>query len=144
MLYYYICGGAVKLSISVVEEMIEIIESNLPDALSLEEISQYVGYSPYYCSVKFHEITGITMKSYIANRKLFFAVKELTESRLRITDIALRYGFSSQSAFTHAFVNTFGCTPKQCRKGQNKVKICKPFDRIIIKNKEKGWRITNA
>jgi AraC family of transcriptional regulator, multidrug resistance transcriptional activator len=109
------------LSTHVVEKMIELIEDHLTDTPSLTEISNHVGYSPFYCSAKFHQITGITIRSYIANRKLSLAVMELKKTDCRITDISLKYGFSSQAAFTHAFVNAFGCTPLQCRRSRDSV-----------------------
>ncbi len=38
-----------------IQKMICWIEENLTENPSLQEMSRQVGYSPYYCSVKFHE-----------------------------------------------------------------------------------------
>lgn len=104
------------MSQQVIVKMINWIENNLTQKVSLDEMSKHVGYSSYYCSVKFHEMTGSTLKSYIASRRLSAAATQLKQTRLRIIDIALTYGFSSQEAFTRAFANVYGCTPSQYRK----------------------------
>lgn len=99
-----------------IQKMINWIEDNLVDNPSLLEMSKEIGYSPYYCSSKFHEIVGITIKSYIAGRKLAKATLEIRDTKERILDIAIKYGYSSQEALTRAFTNAYGCTPAAYRK----------------------------
>lgn len=96
--------------------MIDWLEAHLTDNPSLWEMSRQIGYSPYYCSSHFHEITGMTFKSYVAGRRLAMAALEIRDTNARILDIAMKYGFSSQEALTRAFVNAFGCTPAAYRK----------------------------
>lgn len=95
------------------------IESNLNEEPSLEGISRHVGYSSFYCSVKFHEMTGMTIKKYISSRKIALAAESLINSDLKIIDIAIRHGFSSHEAFTRAFTGFFNCSPLQYRKRFN-------------------------
>lgn len=99
-----------------VQNMIDWLEAHLTDNPSLWEMSRQIGYSPYYCSSHFHEITGMTFKSYVAGRRLTMAALEIRDTDARILDIAMKYGFSSQEALTRAFVNAFGCTPAAYRK----------------------------
>lgn len=99
-----------------VQNMIDWLEAHLTDNPSLWEMSRQIGYSPYYCSSHFHEITGMTFKSYVAGRRLAMAALEIRDTDARILDIAMKYGFSSQEALTRAFVNAFGCTPAAYRK----------------------------
>lgn len=94
-----------------IQKLIDWIEDNLCENPSLIEISKQIGYSPYYCSVRFHEITGMTIKSYIAGRRLALAALAIRDTDDRIIDIAIRYGYSSQEALTRAFSAAFGCTP---------------------------------
>ena len=100
----------------VVQKMIDWIEENLDKEPKLLVMSKHIGYSPYYCSIKFHEVTGRTLKNYITGRKLARAALEIRDSRERILDIALKYGFSSQEALTRAFVSAYGCTPAVYRR----------------------------
>lgn len=99
-----------------VQKMINWIEAHLTDNPSLLEMSEQIGYSPYYCSSHFHEITGMTFKSYVAGRRLAMAALEIRDTKARILDVAIKYGFSSQEALTRAFMNAFGCTPAAYRK----------------------------
>lgn len=77
--------------------MINWIEAHLTENPSLLELSRQIGYSPYYCSSRFHEITGMTFKSYVAGRQLTLAALEIRDSQARILDIALKYGYSTGS-----------------------------------------------
>lgn len=96
--------------------MIYWLEDKLPDNPSLLDMSKQIGYSPYYCSTKFHEIVGMTIKSYIAGRRLAKATLEIRDTKERILDIAIKNGYSSQEALTRAFVNAYGCTPAVYRR----------------------------
>ena len=99
-----------------IQKMIEWIEEHLEENPSLLLMSQQIGYSPYYCSNKFHEIVGMTLKSYIAGRRLAKATLEVRDTKQRILDIAIKYGYSSQEALTRAFMSAYGCTPAAYRR----------------------------
>ena len=99
-----------------VQQMIDWLEEHLGETAVLMELSRGVGYSPYYCSSQFHAITGMTLKAYLAGRRLSLASLEIRDTDHRLVDIALKYGFSSQQAMTRAFVYAFHCTPAAYRK----------------------------
>ena len=104
------------MSVKTIENMVNWVEENLEECPSLEEMSDFVGYSPCYCSTKFHEYVGVSFKDYILKRKLSMAAMALQKSNYRIIDIAIQYGFSSHEAFTRAFVRVYGYTPFRYRK----------------------------
>ncbi len=123
------------MSVNAIETMVEWIENNIMNHVTLSEMSHVVGYSPYYCSVKFHEVVGITFKQYVAKRRMSLAAEDVIKTDKKFLDIALTYGFSSQEAFTRAFSSEYGCTPYQFRK--------KAPDSIAPPNEEQGvikWR----
>jgi len=99
-----------------VQEMIDWIESHLLEGFSLERLGRHMGYSPYYCSFKFHQMTGITIKKYISLRKIFLASEALKRSEAKMIDIAFHYGFSTQESFSRAFKRAFGISPTDFRK----------------------------
>lgn len=109
-----------------VQNMINWVEAHLADNPTLMEMSRQIGYSPYYCSSHFHEITGMTFKSYVAGRRLALAALEIRDTNARIFDIAVKYGFSSQEALTRAFMNAFGCTPAAYRKNPVPITLSTP------------------
>lgn len=99
-----------------IQTMVDWIENNLSEFPTLLGMSEHIGYSPYYCSTKFHQIVGITIKSYVAGRRLCKATIEIRDTDDRILDIAIKYGYSSQEALTRAFMSAYGCTPAAYRK----------------------------
>ena len=111
------------MSAETIETMIKWIEKNITVKPTLTEMSSHVGYSPYYCSTKFHEKVGMTFKQYIAKRKLTLASADVKNTQMRFLDIAIKYGFSSQEAFTRAFVGAYGCTPFQYRKRLTEIQL---------------------
>ncbi|MED3025891.1 MULTISPECIES: helix-turn-helix domain-containing protein [Bacillus cereus group] len=95
-----------------IQKMIDWIESNLKEEFSLNELSRYMGYSPYYCSFRFHQVTGISIRRYILLRRLYLSTEDLTNNR-KIIHIALDYDYSSQEAYSRAFKNVFGMNPRE-------------------------------
>lgn len=102
--------------VETVQYMIEWIERNLDQTKVLEHLSKEIGYSPWYCSVLFHDVTKTTLKSYVSGRRLARATEEIRDTQERILDIAIRYGYSSQEAMSRVFREQYGCTPAAYRK----------------------------
>lgn len=107
------------MSVKTIETMVSWIEAHIMEKPTLTEMSSFVGYSPFYCSAEFHKNVGITFKQYVARRKLRLAAVEVKNTPQRFLDIALKYGFLSQEAFTRAFIREYGCTPNQYRRDES-------------------------
>lgn len=110
------------MSVNTVEKMIIWVEDNLNENPTLPRMASYVGYSECYCSLKFHEFTGVTFKEYVYKRKLSLAAKTLLETDDKILDVALKFGFSSNEAFTRAFCKEYGCSPRNFRTNRPDIK----------------------
>lgn len=95
-----------------IQQMIDWIERNLKKGFSLDELSRYMGYSPYYCSFKFHQVTGFSIRRYILLRRLYLSTEDLKNGR-KIIEIALDYDYSSQEAYSRASKNVFGMNPRE-------------------------------
>lgn len=100
----------------IVDEIDRCIKGYNDEALTLRFLSRRLGYSEFYTSRKFKEISGIQFRNYLQLRKLAFALKEVRDSQRNLLDIAFDYGFSSHEAFTRAFKETYGVTPSEYRK----------------------------
>lgn len=96
--------------------MINWIDDNIHKQPNLLDMSKEIGYSPCYCSNLFHKVTGMTLKKYLANRKLAFVATALRDTDQRILDITLDYGYTSQQSLSRAFSKSFGLTPLKYRK----------------------------
>ncbi len=117
-----------------IQLMIDWIEDNLRNEFSLDELSTYMGYSPYYCSFKFHQITGISIRRYILLRRLYLSTEDLANNR-KIIDIAFDYDYSSHEAYGRAFKTVFGLNPREFQ--LNKMPV-QSFLKLTI-NKEEEW-----
>ena len=95
----------------MVQLMVDWLEENIAEDVTLLEMSERLGYSPYYCSRQFSRLTGMTLRDYVRYRRISRAALELRDTDQRILDVAVKYGFSSQEAFTRAFRKAFRLTP---------------------------------
>jgi len=119
----------------VVDKIDECIKHHNDEAITLRFLSRELGYSEFYTTRKFKEISGMQFRDYLRHRRLAFALKEVRDSEKSILDIAFNYGFSSHEAFTRAFRATYGIAPSKYRKKPVPVvlrtKII-PFDRYFL------------
>lgn len=99
----------------MVYEIDTCIRAQKDESLTLCHLAQNLGYSEYYISRKFTQVTGMRLRDYLRYRRLAFALKELRDTKRSILDIALDFGFSSHESFTRAFKQAYGITPIQYR-----------------------------
>lgn len=120
---------------AMIDEIDLCIKKNDDEALSLSRLARKSGYSEFYLSRKFREISGMQFRDYLRYRRLAFALKELRDTESGILDIALKYGFSSHEAFTRAFKEAYTITPSEYRQNPGPVAlrtILKPFDCYLL------------
>lgn len=119
----------------IVEEIDICIKQKNDEALTLAVLAEKLGYSEYYVSRKFKEISGMNLREYMRQRLLAFAMKEVRDTKRGLLDIALDYGFSSHEAFTRSFKESYGVTPGDYRKKPMPVvlrTVIKPFDCYLL------------
>ncbi len=112
--------------IPYVAKAIDYIEENLSSPLLLCDIADHTGFSKYHFLRFFQSTLGESAYDYLRRRRLAKAAQDLLETNDRILDIALRYQFGSQEAFTRSFKQVYGLTPGQYRKRQQPLFIEKP------------------
>ncbi|TCL62555.1 AraC family transcriptional regulator [Hydrogenispora ethanolica] len=106
------------MSLQTLESMVQWLDNHALENPTLERMSSHVGYSPYYCSTKFREYTGVTYKRYLAKCRLHAAANLLLRTDDKIIEIALQCGYSSAESLSRAFMEVYQCTPTQYRKAQ--------------------------
>jgi AraC-like DNA-binding protein len=119
-----------------IKRMLDYVDNNLTEDFSLNKLARHCNFSPYYCSVIFHRYFGETLKSYMQKQRLLCAAKELKSTNDRIVDIAVKYGYSSQEAFSRAFSNMLGITPKRFRENPLPLSVYQKNNSLIFQNKE--------
>jgi len=99
-----------------VTKAIAYIEDHLYGEITAEKVAALAGYSPYHFHRIFQSVTRSSVSEYIRRRRLTCAAYDLFQSDLRILEIAMKYQFESQEAFTRSFQKMFSITPEQFRK----------------------------
>lgn len=94
---------------------IDYIENNLDKEISYEEAARIACCSPFYFQRLFSYVSGISLSEYIRRRKMTQAAFELQRTNAKVIDIALKYGYTSPTAFNRAFRSVHHITPAAAR-----------------------------
>lgn len=113
-----IAGDSPMNMIDSFNKTISYIEATLEDEIEEKTILRLSGYSYAMFSRIFSILTETTLAEYIRSRKLTKAAFALRESKEKVIDIALQYGYDSPDSFSAAFKNFHGSTPSEVRKGK--------------------------
>lgn len=97
-------------------QALQYIEANYKKPITLDDVSEYAGFSPTYFSALFHRELSVTFKQYLTDLRLNFAVKLLVTTNISVSDICFLSGFSNFSNFSRSFRGKFGISPTQYRK----------------------------
>lgn len=91
------------------------INAHCTEYLTLDDIAAIAGFSKYHFSRLFKQFTNITFYKYLNQKRISYAVSLLADPSVSITEVALRSGFSSLSAFIRMFKLIKQCTPTEFR-----------------------------
>ena len=92
-------------------DAIAYIEQNLDAEISYEEVARIACCSPYYFQRMFSYVAGISLSDYIRRRRMSQAAFDLQRCDARVLDVALKYGYTSPTAFNRAFQKVHGIPP---------------------------------
>lgn len=123
-------GTMYNISMAI-HELLDWIDKNIHQPLSVKDIVRRSGYSTFYLQHMFTSVTGEPIARYIRLRKLGAAARLLRENDAGISDIAFGLGFEDISTFYRCFRREFGLSPGEYRK-----RWIKPSDLVIFRGKE--------
>ena len=99
-----------------VHEIIQFLEEQYREKISLQEIAERWKYSSTYASQLFKEYVGINFYDYLTRIRLRQATRMLSETDMRVLDIAAESGFQDLKSFNTKFREIFGRSPSDYRK----------------------------
>ena len=99
-----------------ITRVIHYIESRLNTRIPLEDAAAYAGVHPAYLSARFKKETGFTYSGFVMLRKIQESTYFVRHTKYLISQIALIYGFSSQSHYITSFKKVMGMTPMEYRR----------------------------
>ncbi|MDR0819542.1 MAG: AraC family transcriptional regulator [Oscillospiraceae bacterium] len=94
---------------------LDYIEANLEGEIDFKQAAKMAFCSQSNFSNMFLIAAGIPISEYIRRRRLSLAALELQNGEAKIIDIALKYGYSSPTAFNRAFQNQHKVPPQYAR-----------------------------
>lgn len=103
------------MNTEVTRKILAYIDEHIQEKISLSELAELVGYSPFYFSKLFSESFGMPVTGYVRMRKLQYALASLSEGKA-VLEVSLLYAFDSHEGFTRSFTQLFGITPGKVKK----------------------------
>ena len=88
---------------------------NLDDAPGIQELARLAGTNSKRLNEAFKHCAGMTVFEYLREERMREASRLLGNTRLPVSEIACRVGFSSSANFATAFRERFGMTPTAFR-----------------------------
>ena len=89
------------------------IDTHLFSIKKLSDLSEKCGYNYSYLSSLFRTVTGITLSEYYNERRFESAKLMIWENKLKIGEISNLLGYNSVYAFSKAFKDRVGASPKK-------------------------------
>nr|WP_064094439.1 AraC family transcriptional regulator [Rossellomorea aquimaris] len=116
-------------------ECIQYIEDHLDDTIDLDHLARMSYHSKFHFQRLFHMVTGYTVADYIRKRRLTLAAQQLTNSHVKVIDVAMQFGYETPESFSKAFRKAHGISPSQVKEYGSPLKA---FPRISFQIQLKG------
>lgn len=96
-------------------DALQYIEEHLEDDIDFGKVAMLAGVSEYHFRKLFSYLSGMSLGTYIRNRRLSKAVFDLQQGQERVVDIAVKYGYDSADGFSRAFREWSGINPSDVK-----------------------------
>lgn len=102
-----------------VRAITDYVMDNLSNTFGIAEIARECGMSTRHVARVFKDATGISLGEFIARSRIALAKELLGRDNVQVKEVSWRCGFRSTSAFSAAFRNATGATPREFRYGSS-------------------------
>ena len=100
---------------STVQKTIMLIDYDLSSNLTLSSLAEKQNISSGYLATLFKKETGKTITEFVSDRRISFAMRLLSTTKLQIQTVALHCGIMDVQYFSKIFKKKTGKTPKEYR-----------------------------
>lgn len=105
----------------IVQRAILYAEKNFSDSsLGVQTIAEALHISQQYLSRTFRQETGDTFGAYLSQLRIRKAVELLRDPKIKMFEVAVRSGYTSQHYFSSAFKKILGVSPAEYQKNIQK------------------------
>jgi len=102
-------------TVSHVQKAKSFIESNDELDLNLQQVAKRIHLHPSHLSELFKKETGATFSDYITKQRMKRAAQLLSSTRLKVSDVATKVGYTDVKYFSQLFKKDTGVTPSEYR-----------------------------
>lgn len=104
----------------LIQSVLNYIEKNYQDGVTLDEAAEHVHISPFYLSKLFKKELKINFVSYVMERKIEKAKDLLENTDMPVLNIAMELNYKEANYFSKVFKKVTGMTPSAYRKKSEK------------------------
>lgn len=108
-------------------DAVRYIEEHLTEELDYGELGKIACCSSFHFQRMFTYMAGMSLSEYVRRRKMSLAAVELQGGGAKIIDVAMKYGYSSPTAFNRAFQSVHGVAPSAMKSEGVAVKSYPPL-----------------
>ena len=105
-----------NIILDVLYQYIKIIKENYTSNITVAGLSKNCNCSESYINHLFKKRTGSTIKTYVNFERISEAKRLLSDTKISLTEISNRLGFSDSSYFSKVFASLIRCTPSEYRR----------------------------
>ncbi len=105
-----------KFEVNSIREAATIINNNILDFISVQELAETVGLNTNKLQDGFKNLYNSTVNGYVQNSRLDLAKNLLIDSEITISEIVYMIGLSSKSYFSKIFKDKYQLSPSTIRK----------------------------
>ena len=98
-----------------IEEVMRYIRTHLNEPLNREMLAEVAGFSVPHFHRVFTAHVGESAASFVRRLRLERAAHKLRMGAVNITEVALAAGYDTHAAFSKAFKQQFGLSPREFR-----------------------------
>ena len=118
--------------ILTLNQAITYMEEHMTEEIDYVKVAKIASCSSYHFQRMFVYIAGVSLTEYIRRRKMSLAAIDLQSGDKKIIDVALKYGYSSPTAFNRAFQAVHGVAPSRIKEKGVTLKSYPPISFQLI------------
>lgn len=103
-----------------IKKILNYIDKNIRNGISLEDVSDYVNMSIYYLSKVFKKEMNMNFINYITDKKMEIAKEMLVNTDEPVVNIAIELSYNEANYFSKSFKSKVGMTPTEYRERYGK------------------------
>ena len=120
------------INMSRIERIVNMINDNFTNNITLTEIAEKEGMDIYYLSRFIKKHLGLSFRQYVNKLKLDRAVENMLKSNKKMIDICMESGYSDYRYFYKAFTDKYKCSPSRFRENSGKEMMREKISAVFI------------